>query len=296
MNDYQRIARVIEYLDEHYAEQPDLALLAGKAGLSQFHFHRLFSEWAGVTPKDFIQCLTLNHAKELLRAGESVLDSALEVGLSGPGRLHDLCISIEAASPGELKSGGAGCEIRFGFAQTPFGEWLSAENSRGICYVAFVEEGGSRAAVAALEEAWPAADLSRDDSVAALLASAVFDNSRLTESRPTLRAFVRGTAFQLRVWRALLQVRSGNLISYGQLASVVGHPKAARAVGTAVAQNPLAVLIPCHRVIRETGVVGQYRWGSTRKRAMIGWEASSLAGALARQRTPLLLDIVAQRE
>jgi AraC family transcriptional regulator of adaptative response/methylated-DNA-[protein]-cysteine methyltransferase len=271
MNDYERIARVIEYLDKHYPEQPDLAFLAGKVGLSPFHFHRLFSEWAGVTPKDFIQCLTLNHARELLQRGESVLDAALEVGLSGAGRLHDLCVSLEAASPGELKSGGAGCDIVFGFAETPFGEWLAAENSRGICHVAFAED--SRAAQAGLQEAWPQARLSRDDSVAARLAAAVFKTSRFSRSRPTLRAVVRGTAFQLRVWRALLQVRPGKLVSYGQLAALVGHPKAARAVGTAVGQNPLAVLIPCHRVIRETGVIGDYRWGSTRKRAMIGWEA-----------------------
>ena len=279
MNDYERIARVIEYLDEHYTEQPDLAALAAHVGLSPFHFHRLFVAWAGVTPKDFIQCLTLNHAKELLRHGENVLDAALDVGLSGSGRLHDLCIHIEAASPGELKSGGAGCEIQFGFAQTPFGEWLVAESARGICHVSFVEEGASATALTALCEAWPEAQLTRDDSMAARLASIVFDDARLPGSRPALRTFVRGTGFQVRVWRALLQVPSGALVSYGRLAALLGHRKAARAAGAAVGQNPLAVLIPCHRVIRSTGIVGEYHWGRTRKRAMLAWEARPLVVA-----------------
>jgi AraC family transcriptional regulator of adaptative response/methylated-DNA-[protein]-cysteine methyltransferase len=274
MNDYERIARVIEYLDEHYTEQPDLAVLAEHIGLSPFHFHRLFSSWAGITPKDFVQCLTLNHAKELLRQGQSVLDAALGAGLSGPGRLHDLCITLEAASPGEIKSGGAGCEIRFGFAKTPFGDWLTAENSRGVCHVEFVEERAPAAALAVLHQSWPEAELKHDASVAARLAALVFENSTPSESRPALRAFVRGTEFQVRVWRALLQVPSGTVVSYGRLASLVEHPKASRAVGSAVGQNPLAYLIPCHRVIRETGVVKGYRWGDTRKRALLAWESA----------------------
>ncbi|MCI0536265.1 MAG: methylated-DNA--[protein]-cysteine S-methyltransferase [Verrucomicrobiales bacterium] len=276
MNDYKRIARVIEYLDEHYTDQPDLPMLAEHVGLSPFHFHRLFSAWAGITPKDFVECLTLNHAKELLRQGESVLDAALATGLSGPGRLHDLCIKLEAASPGEIKSGGAGCEIRFGFAKTPFGNWLAAENSKGICHVGFVEQRTS-AASATLYESWPEAEFTRDDSVAARLAALVFENSKPVTSRPALRAFVRGTEFQVRVWRALLQVPSGALVSYGRLASLVGHPRASRAVGSAVGQNPLAYLIPCHRVIRETGVVKGYRWGDTRKRALLAWESAKTA-------------------
>lgn len=274
MSDYQRIARMIEYLDEHYTDQPDLAALAEHVGLSPFHFHRLFSRWAGITPKDFIECLTLNHAKELLRQGESILDAAFGAGLSGPGRLHDLCVKLEAASPGEMKSGGSGCKIRFGFARTPFGDWLAAENARGVCHVAFVEERNSTAAVAALRESWPEAQLKSDASVAARLAALVFDNSKAPGSRPALRAFVRGTDFQVRVWRALLQIPAGALVSYGRLANLVGHPEASRAVGSAVGQNPLAYLIPCHRVIRETGVVKGYRWGDTRKRALLAWESA----------------------
>ena len=277
VNDYQRIARIIGFLDEHYTDQPDLTVLAGRLGLSPHHFHRLFSTWAGITPKDFIQCLTLNHAKELLRKGESILDAALDAGLSGPGRLHDLCINLEAASPGEIKSGGTGCEIRFGFAETPFGNWLAAENSRGVCHVGFVEEGASAAALTALRESWPKAEFKRDDSVAARLAALAFDDSRPAETRPALRTFVRGTGFQVRVWRALLQVPAGALVSYGRLAGLVEHPKASRAVGSAVGQNPLAFLIPCHRVIRETGVVKGYRWGDTRKRALLAWESAKMA-------------------
>ena len=242
--------------------------------MSQFHFHRLFSTWAGVTPKDFLQCLTLAHAKELLREGESILDVALESGLSGPGRLHDLCVNLEAASPGELKSGGAGWTISFGFAESPFGKCLIAESPRGICHLSFVENEEAETALAALQNDWPQAKLKRDDSAAARLAARIFARPADSHSRPALRAFVRGTPFQVRVWRALLQVQPGTLTSYGRLAGAIGKPAAARAVGAAVGQNPLAYLIPCHRVIRETGVIGDYHWGQIRKRAMIAWESS----------------------
>jgi AraC family transcriptional regulator, regulatory protein of adaptative response / methylated-DNA-[protein]-cysteine methyltransferase len=288
MNDYERVAQIIRFLDEYRAEQPDLTALAARAGLSPFHLHRLFSAWAGVTPKDFLQCLTLARAKELLRAGDSILDAALASGLSGPGRLHDLCVNLEAASPGELKSGGAGWTVAFGFAESPFGKCLIAESPRGICHLSFVEDGKS--ALAALQEDWPQAKWRRDDSAAARLADKIFARRAASQSsvldQPSpgsfgaaragvpLRAFVRGTPFQVRVWRALLEIPPGSLMSYGRLAAAIGQPSAARAVGTAVGQNPLAYLIPCHRVIRETGVIGDYHWGPVRKRAMIAWEGS----------------------
>jgi AraC family transcriptional regulator of adaptative response/methylated-DNA-[protein]-cysteine methyltransferase len=274
MNDYERIALVIRYLDECHTEQPDLATLAEYVGLSQFHFHRLFSAWAAITPKDFLQCLTLSHAKELLNKGKSVLDAALISGLSGPGRLHDLCISLEAASPGELKSGGEGWTISAGFADSPFGECLVGESPRGICHLSFVGSEDGEAEWAALQEHWPRALLHRDDSAASQLALRVFERPARSHSRPALRAFVQGTAFQVRVWRALLQVQPGTLVSYGHLAASLDKPFAARAVGTALGQNPLAYLIPCHHVIRETGVIGDYRWGQVRKRAMVAWESS----------------------
>lgn len=274
MNDYERVARVIRYLDEHHTQQPNLAMLADSAGLSPFHFHRLFSTWAGVTPKDFLQCLTLEHVKSLLQERESVLAAALEAGLSGPGRLHDLCVSLEAASPGEVKNGGAGLRITFGFAETPFGKCLLGESQRGICHLSFVDGLGREAAVTILRAEWPNARFESNDRRAARLASEIFAQPNDSVGRPTLRAYVKGTAFQLRVWRALLRVPAGELVSYGRLAKAIERPLAARAVGGAVGQNPLAFLIPCHRVIQETGAVGGYRWGPLRKRAMIAWESA----------------------
>jgi len=274
MNDYERIALVIRYLDEHHTEQPNLATLAEHLGLSQFHFHRLFLNWAAITPKNFLQCLTLAHAKELLRQGKSVLAASLISGLSGPGRLHDLCVSLEAASPGELKSGGEGWTIVAGFADSPFGRCLVGESPRGICNLSFVISQDGQAEWAALQKNWPRARLHRNDPAAARLAARVFAPPGPNDARPALRAFVRGTPFQVRVWRALLHVPPGALVSYGQLASAMGQPRAARAVGTAVGHNPLACLVPCHRVILATGVLGNYRWGSDRKCALIAWETA----------------------
>ena len=278
MNDYERIAGVIRYLDEHHTLQPGLDELAETAGLSQFHFHRLFSTWAGVTPKDFLQCLTLEHAKALLHQGQNVLSAALEAGLSGPGRLHDLCVRLEAVSPGELKSGGSGLNIHYGFAATPFDECLVGESERGICHLAFVADEGPDAVLEELRHSWPEAHLRRNDRTAAGLASRIFERPGGNSKRPTLRALVKGTTFQVRVWRALLRVPSGSLVTYGQLAEAIGQPNAAQAVGGAVGNNPLGYLIPCHRVIRETGVIGEYRWGRVRKRAIVAWEASRHMG------------------
>jgi AraC family transcriptional regulator of adaptative response/methylated-DNA-[protein]-cysteine methyltransferase len=274
MNDYERIARVIRYLDQHHTEQPDLATLADYVGLSQFHFHRLFRDWAAITPKDFLQCLTQSHARQLLREGNSVLDASMNSGLSGPGRLHDLCVKLEAASPGEVKSGGEGWTIVFGFADSPFGTCLIGESPRGICHLVFVESDDGLADRARLRADWPLARLLRDDAAATRLANRVFERTTSSSSGPVLRAYVTGSAFQLQVWRALLRVRPGTLISYGHLAKALGKPAAARTVGTAVAKNSLAYLIPCHRVIRETGVISHYRWGQDRKRAILAWESA----------------------
>ena len=275
MSDYERIAEVIRYLDARHTEQPDLAAMAARLGLSPFHFHRLFTDWAGITPKDFVQCLTLNHAKQLLRQGASVLEVALDAGFSGPGRLHDLCVTLEASSPGELKAAGRGWSIAFGFAPCPFGECVIGEGPRGICYLAFLDGSDRAAAKSALQEAWPAAALSRNDASAAALSERVFHRAPSVVERPRLRAFVNGSSFQVRVWNALLRVPPGSLVTYGQLATAVGQPSAARAVGSAVGSNPLAYLIPCHRVIRQTGVMGGYRWGLDRKRALVAWESAA---------------------
>ena len=281
MSDYERIARVIRFIDAHSVEQPSLAVLAAEAGLSEFHFHRLFSAWAGVTPKDFLQCLSLTHARALLQSGHTVLDAALEAGLSGPGRLHDLTVSLEAATPGEIKSGGEGWTLIAGFADTPFGECLIARSPRGICHVSFLEPGFRREdALNALRADWPRAGLQFDDVAAGEVAVRMFvpPRERLSAARaPRLRVLVRGSTFQVQIWRALLEIPSGALLSYGGLAAAVGKPSAARAVGSAVAKNNIAFLIPCHRVIRETGIVGEYRWGRDRKRALLAWEGSRAA-------------------
>jgi AraC family transcriptional regulator of adaptative response/methylated-DNA-[protein]-cysteine methyltransferase len=271
MNDYERIAEAIRFLDERREEQPDLATVAAHIGLSPSRFHRLFSEWAGATPKDFLQCLTLAHARDLLRRGESVLDAALDSGLSGPGRLHDLCVTLEAATPGQIKSRGAGLEIRAGVADSPFGNCLIGEAPRGICHLAFFDEGGRRDAIAALKADWPLAEISWDDAHAAGSCGRIFTEP--PDPSSPWRLFVRGTPFQLRVWRALLEVPPGALVSYGKLAAAAGNPKASRATGSAVGRNAVSFLIPCHRVIRETGISGHYRWGALRKRTMLAWES-----------------------
>jgi len=271
MNDYQRIARVIRYMDKHRAAQPRLSTLARVAGMSQFHFHRLFTAWAGTTPKHFLQSLTFQHVRALLCQGENILDSAFEAGLSGPGRLHDLCVNLQAASPGEIKSGGAGWTIRAGFGSSPFGSCLVAQSPRGICHLSFVDS-HPKAAWDELTGLWPNARWERDDAGARALLKEVF--TLPSQSRAArLTAYVKGTAFQVRVWRALLRIPPGQLTTYGRVASAIGQPTAARAVGSAVGSNAVAWLIPCHRVIRETAALGDYRWGALRKRAMLTREA-----------------------
>ncbi|HEX4120864.1 MAG TPA: methylated-DNA--[protein]-cysteine S-methyltransferase [Verrucomicrobiae bacterium] len=272
MNDYERIARVIRFLDQQPASQPSLSTLAKAAGMSEFHFHRLFRKWAGTTPKQFLQCMTFEHVRDLLAQGGSVLDAAFEAGLSGPGRLHDLCVNLEAASPGEIKSGGAGWVIQAGFGSTPFGRCLVAQSPRGICHLSFVDA-GPKAVWDEMTRLWPNAQWKRDDARARSLLGEVF--TQPGDSGPLqLTAFVQGTAFQVRVWRALMRIPSGQLTTYGRLASAIGEPKAARAVGSAVGSNEVAWLIPCHRVIRETAAFGGYRWGELRKRAIFAHESA----------------------
>jgi len=277
MNDYARVANVIRYLDENHAGQPALGDLAAASGLSESHFHRLFHRWAGVTPKDFLQCLTVEHAKRRLRESASVLEAALDVGLSGPGRLHDLLVTLEAASPGEFKNGGHGLSIEWGFAASPFGWCSLGWNARGICHLAFHETEENFVEPPGLREDWPNAKFRRNDRQACRRAKTIFSFG--TQSTASLKAFVRATPFQLKVWRALLRVPEGCVASYRSIARGIGDPRAARAVGAACGSNPIAYLIPCHRVIRETGVVQGYRWGDDRKRALLAWEAANAARA-----------------
>jgi len=264
--DYVRIARAIAYLSERVQDQPQLDDVASHVGLSPFHFQRVFRRWAGVTPKQFLQHLTLQHAKTQLEQNASVLDAALDAGLSSPARLHDHFVTLEAVTPGEYKSGGDGMTIGYGFGDTPFGRALIAQTERGICALAF-DDGN---ALDDLRAAWPAATLERDDAHAQQSLNDVF----LSGERKNVRVLASGTNFQVRVWNALLSIPQGEVRTYEQLAREMGAPKSARAVGNALAANTVAVLIPCHRVIQATGSVGNYRWSPGRKRALLAWEAA----------------------
>lgn len=267
--DYDRIARLIRYVDAHRLEQPSLSELAGVAGLSESHFHRLFTRWAGVTPKAFLMYLTSAHAKALLRGSRSVLEAAFEAGLSGPGRLHDLLVSLDAVTPGEFKALGEGLEIRFGRHATPFGPCLIGVTDRGVCHLEFLRGDGD---AGRLRAAWPRAALRARPNETRAVAARLFDGG--AAGAQPLKALLVGSPFQLKVWEALLRVPAGRTVSYGELARAIGEPNAARAVGSAVGANRLAYLVPCHRVIRETGAFGGYRWGVERKQAMLAWESS----------------------
>lgn len=273
--DYNRIERAIRYLSERAQMQPTLEELAGELGISPFHLQRLFRRYAGVSPKQFLQHLTLERAKNALDASSSVLDAALEAGLSSPARLHDHFISLEAITPGEYKAGGAGLEIRFGTAPSPFGTIFAAQTPRGICALSFVESGGE--AEDALRNQWFAATLTQEDSVAQSIAQRIFE--RAESPQTPIRVVAAGTNFQIRVWRALLEVPFGSVRTYRQIAQALGEPRSSRAVGNALAANPIAYLIPCHRVILGTGSIGQYRWQPYRKRALLAWEHASAFAA-----------------
>lgn len=277
--DFQRIARAIAHIDAHWREQPTLAELARAAGLSRFHFSRLFRRWAGISPRQYLQHVTGVAAKARLRGRESVLDAALATGLSGPGRLHDLIVTLEAMSPAEYAHGGAGVRIDCGIAPTPFGLMLSGRSARGVCYLGFVPDAQHERAERLLRAEWPRAELHWSDASAVELARLLWPvrgrhaHARRAGGAVALRLRVRATNFQLRVWRALLQVDPDRHSSYGALARRLGAPRSARAVGQAVGANPIAWVIPCHRVLRGSGELGGYRWGPERKRAMLAWEA-----------------------
>jgi len=272
--DYARVARAISYLRERSTQQPQLDEVAEHVGLSPYHFQRLFSRWAGVSPKRFLQFVTVEHAKALLGADRSVLDTTFATGLSSPSRLYDLFVAAEAVTPGEYKSGGAGIDIRYGFAGSPFGRCLVARSPRGLVALSFAAE--PRAASERLCSLWHGASLCRDDAVAAQTVAEVFD--RDPAAPVSQRLLLRGTNFQMRVWRALLEIPFGDVTTYGRVAGRVCTPAAARAVGNAVGANPIAYLIPCHRVIRADGEIGQYRWGRERKASMLGWEQARRVG------------------
>lgn len=266
---YQQMARAIEYLQTHFQQQPGLFEAAGEAHLSEYHFQRLFTDWAGVSPKKFLQYLTLDFAKERLRRGLSVAEAAGEAGLSGTGRLHDLFVTLEGATPGQFRRGGAGLTLRYAVFESPFGPYQLAALGDQICRLDFLEE-AHVPDTSRLAKDWPDADLVYDPLGLQPLADAAFGSG----NRQSLRLLVRASPFQLKVWEALLRIPEGQVASYDQVAAVIGMPTASRAVGTAIGSNPVGYLIPCHRVIRKTGLFGEYRWGAIRKTALLGWEAA----------------------
>jgi AraC family transcriptional regulator, regulatory protein of adaptative response / methylated-DNA-[protein]-cysteine methyltransferase len=267
--DFARIARAIRYIDNKFRDQPRLADIASHAGLSEFHFNRLYRRWAGVTPKQYLAFVTGNAAKGALLTQPSVLDAAYSVGLSGPGRLHDLIVTLDAMTPGELKLLGRGTVIRYGFSDTPFGRALIATTARGVCHLAFVEAGKEKSAVREFQEHWPNATAAQDDTHARVVARQIWAGG----GESALKVSVGGTNFQLKVWQALIDLGGRGKTTYTALADAIGLHWGTRAVGNAVGSNPVGWLIPCHNVLRKDGSLGRYHWGEDRKRAMLAWQS-----------------------
>ncbi|SDE29797.1 AraC family transcriptional regulator, regulatory protein of adaptative response / methylated-DNA-[protein]-cysteine methyltransferase [Pricia antarctica] len=273
-HNYRRIAEAIEYIQQNFTAQPTLEEIAEKVHLSPYHFQRLFTDWAGVSPKKFLQYISVQHAKQILSNSQSTLfETAYQTGLSGTGRLHDLFVKIEGMTPGEFKNKGDTLSINYSFSQSPFGTILVASTYKGICYMGFYDD--AKLAFQELEKRFPKAVYIEQTDGFQQNALQIYteDWSNIN----TIKLHLKGTEFQLKVWEALLKVPTGNLATYGNIAKAIQKPKAARAVGTAIGSNPIAFLIPCHRVIQSTGVFGGYMWGSTRKTAIIGWEAAKVS-------------------
>ncbi|MEJ2376128.1 MAG: bifunctional helix-turn-helix domain-containing protein/methylated-DNA--[protein]-cysteine S-methyltransferase [Pseudolabrys sp.] len=274
--DYDVVRRAIAHIRGNWRSQPEINAIARAAGISATDLHHLFRRWCGLTPKAFLQALTLHHARELLRSSASVLDTAYEVGLSGPGRLHDLFITHESMSPGEWKAGGEGLTMTYGFHPCPFGMALVMTTPRGLAGLALADAGKERAALRDMKARWPKAKYVEDFAVTAPTARRIFDAALWRKDQP-LRVVLIGTDFEVRVWEKLLDIPMGRLTTYSDLAAKAGAPKAARAVGAAVGKNPICFVVPCHRVIGKSGELTGYHWGLTRKRAMLGWEAGMVA-------------------
>jgi len=272
--DYARIERAISYLEENYLDQPELEDVAAAAGLSAAHFQRMFKRWAGISPKRFVQYLTLDHARRRLADSATVLDTTFDSGLSGPGRLHDLFVTYEAMTPGDYKRDGEGVEIAYGIHPSPFGPCFIGQTARGVCALGFADDEASTAPLEDFQRRWPSATFRHDTAPTAETAARIFGRAG-----GRLALDLRGTNFQLKVWEALLRIPAGAVVSYDSLAGALRKPGAARAVGGAVAANPVSYLIPCHRVIRKSGRFHNYYWGPERKRAMLAWEAAHFAAA-----------------
>jgi AraC family transcriptional regulator of adaptative response/methylated-DNA-[protein]-cysteine methyltransferase len=276
--DYDVVRRAIGHIRGHWRDQPEIEAIAEAAGVTPTELHHLFRRWAGLTPKAFLQALTLDGARQLLRDSATVLDATYEVGLSGPGRLHDLFVTHEAMSPGEWKSGGEGLTVFFGFHPSPFGSALVMATERGLAGLAFADPGEERAALADMKARWPRAAYVEDSARTAAIARRIFDSSQWQQDKP-LRVVLIGTDWEVRVWETLLQIPMGRLTTYSDIASKIHKPAAARAVGAAVGKNPVSFVVPCHRVVGKSGDLTGYHWGITRKRAMLGWEAGQVGAA-----------------
>src|SRR5436190_5824984 len=276
--DYDVVRRAITHIRGNWRTQPEIGQIAEAAGVTPTELHHLFRRWAGLTPKAFLQALTLDNARKLLRDSASVLDATYELGLSGPGRLHDLFVTHEAMSPGEWKTGGDGLTISYGFYPSPFGIALVMATPRGLAGLAFGDPGEEKAMLADMGGRWTKASYVEDKSITAPLAARIFDPKLWRPDRP-LRIIMIGTDFEVRVWETLLGIPMGKAATYSAIASKIGRPKAARAVGAAVGKNPLSFVVPCHRVLGRSGDITGYHWGLTRKRAMLGWEAGQVRAA-----------------
>ncbi len=274
--DYQRIEKAIHFIEENFKSQPTLDQMAQSVYLSKYHFNRLFKRWAGISPIQFMQFLTLDYTKKQLVASKSLLETALDAGLSGTSRLHDLFITFEAMTPGDFKKKGAGLLISYGFCDSPFGECLLARTQRGICYFGFVDAGERSEAFGQLRDTWPGSEFIENPTIVCPIVNDIFRVDRQKNAQP-FNLQIKGTNFQINVWKALLSIPKGCVVSYQDIAAHIGNPKAFRAVANAIAINPVAYLIPCHRVIAKSGTIHQYRWGSDRKKAIIGWEAARSA-------------------
>ncbi|TKT73922.1 methylated-DNA--[protein]-cysteine S-methyltransferase [Afipia massiliensis] len=277
LRDYDSVRRAIGFISEQWRTQPTIEAMADAAHLTPDELHHLFRRWAGLTPKDFMQALTLDHAKRLLRDSASVLDAAYDSGLSGPGRLHDLFVTHEAMSPGEWKKGGEGMTLRYGFHPSPFGMAIVIASERGLAGLAFADEGEEMPALADMQRRWPLATYIESFAETAPFAKRIFDSSQWRADQP-LRVVLIGTDFEVRVWETLLKIPMGRATTYGDVACKISSPKASRAVGAAVGRNPVSFVVPCHRVIGKSGALTGYHWGITRKRAMLGWESGQAAG------------------
>ncbi len=270
--DYDSVRRIVAFISQNWRDQPSLDEIAAHVGLSTTHVHHLFRRWAGLTPKAFLQAITLDNAKLLLADSASVLETSYEVGLSGPGRLHDLFVTHEAMSPGEFKTGGAGLAMSYGFHHSPFGEAIIVATGRGLAGLGFVDGEDRAAALADMRRRWRKADFVLDPALTEPLARRAFDADAWRAEEP-LRVVLIGTDFEVRVWRTLLRIPFGRATTYSDIAGHIGSPKAARAVGAAVGRNPVSFVVPCHRVLGRSGALTGYHWGVTRKQAMLGWEA-----------------------